>query len=305
MDINKNDKLKKDIDLLITNVLSENGQPYSWFKYRQGIRDQYMVDWDNLEIHFSPYVGPSKDVEAITHELGHLMIARDEGIGKQSWGLENPYVIMSRFGFDFFPKPDNTPQVRMEAKAWAWQYLIEVMAGLKDLKDPLPLHPEAQFLTDFTSNNIFNPEMVENIFKDELSKIMKKDWREIIKYRFSNMKNILSTNKNYLYDYEKDNGQETILRMFSQKAGPGNKDTHIIKLADIGQGYYTTTLEVNVVFDQPFEHDETLYRLLTRTRSLQRAERFFDIALSINDQNLYEQISNENDVDKTVPEPSA
>ncbi len=64
---------------LQTNLLSDDeGKIYSWFKIGR-VRNTFKADLDNLTITFSDRNGPTgRDISAITHELGHLMIAPEE-----------------------------------------------------------------------------------------------------------------------------------------------------------------------------------------------------------------------------------
>ncbi len=266
-----------DLAKVVKAVLTdENGKPYPWFVATSAVTNQYAVDWETLEIHFSTRVGPKIDIEAITHELGHLMIARDEAIGQSSWGLESPYVFISGLSFDFETPRSGFPQIRTEAKAWAWQYLIEVASGLRSFEDPLPSHPEARFLHDgapYINDGDELHGITSPIFKEELDKVMATNWMDRIKERFSGMKNILAEVRDTQYDYEADN-EEKVLESWVEKVSRNQQ--HIIELKDVGQGYYTVQLTID------HNDGDEINKITTMTRDHKRAKRFFDIAVQIN-----------------------
>jgi hypothetical protein len=280
MDDHEKRQAKFDIqlDLVIKSVLSdENGVPYGWFKCGDHISGQYQVDWDRLEIHFSPFTGPLLSVQAVTHELGHLMVARDEGIGEESWGLENPYIFMSGIAFDRIAPVEKFPHVRLEAKVWAWQYLIEVASGIRDARDPLPLHPEVRYLRDgieYVSDDDRAYEIAEKMFAEELEKLKKTDWQSKMKTRFASMSGVLAQCKSAHYDYD-IKSPDIILREWSEDLGESQKNR--ILLLDVGQSYY----EVRLIMEDNL-NDVQMVETSTHSKDLKRCERFFDIAVATN-----------------------
>lgn len=290
------EEFNRGLDVLISNLLSDNGRPYAWFKCVKQVSNQYLVDWDRLKIHFSSYVGPTMDIQAITHELGHLMIARDEAIGRRSWGLENPYILISRYGADPIQSDGLTPQLKGESKVWAWQYLIELMAGLRKEGDPLPIHPEAEFLSDISYASDDFSDIVEASFRSELEKLQKTDWRAKIKDRLSGMSDTLARVRDQRFDYERADANPPILKIFKENLADG--DFKAVVLYDVGQGYYAVDVE--------FHSDDTgdIYRRLTLTKNFRRAERFFEISVALNqtpDHNAQLELAPDNDL---IPVPA-
>jgi hypothetical protein len=235
------------------------------------------------------------DIQAITHELGHLMIARDEAIGRRSWGLENPYILISRYGAEPIQSGGITPQLKGESKVWAWQYLIELMAGLRKEDDPLPIHPEAEFLSDINYVSDDFSDIVETSFRSELEKLQKTDWRAKIKARLSGMSDILARVRDERFDYNQADENPPILKIFKENLADG--DFRSVTLYDVGQGHYAVDLEFN-------SDEVSNIRRLTLTKNFRRAERFFEISVALNqtpDHNAQLELAPDNDL---IPVPA-
>ena len=269
------EEFENKLALLIKNVLTdEYGKPYSWFS-THSYGPQYKVDLENKKISFPKYLGPSLDISGITHELGHLMISSQEGLLYKSWGLENPYIIPAAYlncGFDTIKRTNDLTEIRTEAKAWAWEYLIEVMAGIVDPKDPIRKHPEAEHLDDaYLMSKEEVEKTTETIFNQELQKILLTDWKERIRNVMGSVEHVLGFLKHNKYDYELDSREKVIKEKIFYK---NDEQELSAKILDIGQEYYRVVAEFKI------ENDfikENFAKAFYPTRNFKRAESFFKV----------------------------
>ena len=103
------------------------------------------ADVDEGTLTLGAWVADSPDVSGIVHELGHLMVVRDEAVGMHAWGMESPNL--QAIGGLIYPAGSMTPsQVRLECRVWAWQWLLEEAMGTALPAGRPPLRPEASFL---------------------------------------------------------------------------------------------------------------------------------------------------------------
>lgn len=277
---------------LIKNVLSDkDGKPYPWFDIQEMSAD-YTVDWETPQIIFSAFSGPMKNITAATHELGHLMIAKDEGIGQTSWGMRNIYVFITGLGIDPGASK-NMGQIKNEAKAWAWQYLIECMADFREHGSPVPKHSEARYIEDGQFLNRKNEviEIVDKLIQKELNKIYTKypdgTWKDAIKNRMGNMGNILNYEKQFQLDF--DDGVET--NIIAQASRENGDQEERITLYGLPNEWFQVLAEIYLPEEGYSSHIEEI----AFTRDEEKAIKYFNIALNNNEM----EINNEN-----TPSPS-
>lgn len=299
-DIEKN-RFEEGRDILYRTLLGPgDGKPYPWFEIGNS-RYDYEVTWtqdmiedgDELDdtlypkITFSSRSGPKLDISAATHELGHMMIASPEQFGQEAWGLKNPKVFMSGIMIDEMPSPNHT-QIKMEAKAWAWQYLIECTAGLRRFGIPdkdgniIPHHSESRFLND--GNMLSEDEAIqvsEKYIRMELKKIIQKypDWKKHITDTMKNIGNLLKEEEKHCLTAD----ESTVFKKIEENIV--NEDEYSkdsIVVYELQKGWYQVCAEMHQrdTIDENFSCREIKELCLTRNKN--KAMRFYGIACNIN-----------------------
>ena len=163
---------------------------YDWFEGRPNSEANTREVNDKLV--FGGYVGPQKSIEGYTHELGHLMVTPNEYVGTRGWGLGTYSYGMSEYSIDKMPM-NTYAQIKLEAKVWAWTYLIECMAGLRVFGEAEGRHREAELL--FGDKNSRDALYVHNEINKNIQKIMQGNPYDEIRQRFSDVRRILDYNK--------------------------------------------------------------------------------------------------------------
>ncbi len=184
--------------------------------------------------------------------------------------------------FDIFP-PDDLPQVRTEAKAWAWQYLIEKISGLRPVDGLPPSHTEGQYLDDaerLSSSNASKFDLhqkIEGIFAEELNKILSTDWELKIKAKLSNVEQVLKEQRGLALTGD-DFDHHRIKREWQEKLSC--TETRSIRIYEFPKGWLF--VEADVTDDTDPSRIQS--KVLTKTRNPIKADRFFDIAVRLNEQ---------------------
>ena len=97
--------------------------------------------------------------QSVLHEIGHLMITRDEAVGALAWGMESPNLLV--VDDQIYNEGALGPaQIKHESRAWAWQWILSEACGLSAPSIQPPLRPEAHFLSYWHS--IGNNDMERN-----------------------------------------------------------------------------------------------------------------------------------------------
>jgi hypothetical protein len=270
---------ENSVKQLVATVLSdEHGVPYPHFVIPKNKSADASVCWEDGTMILGGMVGPSPSVSGITHELGHLMIAPDEGIGQKSWGLNNPRVSLSWLGVEPLP-PEKLGQIKSESRAWAWQYLIEIMAGFRTEGSPIPDHDEATWLADgskYMNDRKTLLPIVHKTIQDALDVIMTKtpDWRQAIKTRVADVGRIIAENSP-LYLTDEFYGNAPV--QYPMIARGRRKDISV-ELIQLPYGWFQV---VGKVVDK--KEGELFSTDICLTRDIKRAERFLEIACQTNE----------------------
>jgi hypothetical protein len=284
------------IDLILRRILSDSdGRPYSCFRIERGRRADATISWEDNTLILGGRVGPSLDASGVTHELGHLMCARNEGIGQRSWGMGNPNISLTSFGIDELPSIGHG-QIKGESEAWAWQHLIEIMAGLREANSPIDNHEEASFLDDgnnYVSNMSELNSIVTNHIQEYLNRILRKypDWQAFIRHRIASVGDIIAENKSLRLN-DDDYSCEPI------KLAVGRRDNILVELLSLPKGWLTIS---GIVFHHDGE-DIRFDKSICFTRSAERAEKFFDIVCKLNELSI-ERLDNDTSLSDGPPMP--
>lgn len=277
----KEENFEESKKQLIAKLLSdEKGLPYKHFDIKI-LNSDYDVDWEKEKIIFTSLSGPRKSISSAIHELGHLMIAPNENIGQSNWGMKNPYLFFSGISIDEM-SPQNKGQLKTEAKVWAWQYLMECLAGFKTFgKDDLTRRGEAKYLkdgTEFLNDEDTVAQIAYDATQKELKHILKEypNWEDVIRNRLKSIPLILKQEKILMLNEDDIKKSKIVKEHICDEMNEGIRQT--ITLYAYPKGWYEVILHE---YDE--ENKETLhYENTCLTRNLQKADKFFQIAVSLN-----------------------
>ncbi len=228
-------------------------------------------DFDKCNLTLGARVGPVTSVTGFTHEIGHLMVTREEAIGDKTWGMENPNVseclgIIYRGEF-----VTTGTQATLEAKVWAWQWIIDEAIGLSSVSDRPPEHSEARFLeawshlgeNDKERGDVLTLEIqharaaIQERFPDPIA---------AVKERIARIPDYVAQRAAMLDAITEDG---LVLRLCSRK------DLKVVLRQ------YTAT-SGDPVYDVSLQNDDDGINVTT-TKSLKRANRFFEIVAKNNE----------------------
>jgi len=239
------------------NIVSDGNHPYS-------------VDWDNHAINFSLKADAflENDIDVAIHEMAHFMIASSDGLHLQAWGMKNPYVFWDGREFNNMPAPDGSPASNTETKVWAWQHLIYVMSGLREIDD-VDKRPEAQWVGDAPRHNML--ETVDSMIRKHLSDIYEAfpngTWADEIRRKFKEIPALVEFESTQKPHGEFSPISETPL---------GCNTTLILEHND--QGWFNS-----ILVHEGFDGYKTYYPHLL-TRSPERVQSFSRVAANIFDE---------------------
>lgn len=148
----------KMLEKFMTNPITQ--KPYDWFLHDH--KAQGGVKCKDGKLIFGGKAGPDLEITTYTHELGHLMITPDHDIGKNNWGLG--FLHYHIVGDEIYPIVLNPKsQLKVEAKVWAWQYIIESLIGFNKFGDSIRPLNEARYLDSYGDHvNIENAHIAFN-----------------------------------------------------------------------------------------------------------------------------------------------
>ena len=240
-------------------------------------KNPYRVDWSKKKINFSLKAdyGLSNDIDVAVHEMAHYMIASVDGLHTSAWGMKNPYFFWDGASFSPIQAPNGAPASNTEAKVWAWQHLIYVMSGMREIDD-VDKRPEARWLDDSPKQNMLD--IVDGMIRGHIADIQKKfpngTWMNEIKRKFSEIP--------YILEYEKT---QLIKDDFQQVS-----ETHLgfnvyLLLEHNSQGWFQSILAHKD--DETNEYDG--YHTHVITRSPERIQAFVRAAETVFDERPFIQ----------------
>lgn len=200
----------KDFNLLCHTLIGRNGVMFDHLGIKTCGDGSMRADHKNKKFLFSDSVGPidNKTVTGITHELAHVMITEDSDCVLGDFGIRIPrqYCTGPMFGFDPVSS-SNASALKLESRVWAWQYLIECTAGLRNFGDTIPRHSEAEYLPYYPKQpsgeeaDIYTDSLVKKYIREILQEYPDFTFMDAIHKRIADMEMII---QNYEDGFDPD-----------------------------------------------------------------------------------------------------
>lgn len=254
----------------------ETGTFYDWFLFDHKRQSGGDVN-KNGKLDFGGKVGPEQSIEGYTHELGHLMVTPEEDIGKPAWGMQTMHYGISRHGLDPILLNQNS-QINGEVKAWAWEYIIECVSGMREWGDAERAHVESDWFEGLNTGDE-KYKMIHDKIEAEVNRLLDlhPDIEATIRNKFSSISEII----------EKNNRIKTLTRSIDNyeeisKASIERNDLLVIQLLK-GSNSGIDNYIVNIMVTNPKDDYMFQFKNVYSGTNQAKAERIFRKNAEINE----------------------